>query len=165
MVHMRLTVSMLLLLGLVGCASTADESSGDASGVSSSPSNPEPVLRTPKALPSGIVLPPIVDPDGPGSPYFRGEPVPVGDLVIVYLGTTSSAEGLVATFEVEGAMVGDIGALYFLPSGPSVPLALSGGVVTSESFRLGGDAAPSTLFAWLVNRQTIVWELGPVEAR
>jgi hypothetical protein len=109
-----------------------------------------------------MVLPPIIDPDGPSPPYARDEPVQVAGLTVTYRGTIQADGRYVARFDVTGSFPSPPGALFFLPSGPSVGLEVVGGGVTSEPFRLSAAPDPSTLFAWLVGSETLVWELGPV---
>ena len=109
-----------------------------------------------------MVLPPILDPDGPSPPYARDEPVQAGALTVVYRGTIQADGRYSARFDVTGSLQSPPGALFFLPSGPSVGLEVVGAGVTSEPFRLPAAPHPSTLFAWLVGSETLVWELGPV---
>ena len=109
-----------------------------------------------------MVLPPILDPDGAGPPYARGEQVTTDGVTVTYEGTFRTDGGYVARFGVTGALPSPPGALFFLPSGPSVVLEQAGGGVTSEPFALRGAADPSTLFAWRIGSETLVWELGPI---
>jgi hypothetical protein len=157
----------LLLLALVGCARAVPGGLDEPPG--SSPS--EEPLEEPSVdmslipslpLPSGMVLPPIVDPDGGGPPYARGQAVRVDGLVVVYLGTERTEDGYVASFEVTGELPSSVSGMFFLPAGPSVPLGADGGTVTSEPFNLRGIPDPSTLIAWRIGSQTLIWELGPV---
>ena len=156
----------VLLVSLMACATPA----GNSPDVSPSATLPygaspaEPSLIASLPLPSGMVLPPIVDPDRAGPPYARGEPVHVDDLTVVYEGTLQSEGRYVARFQVTGALQSPPGALFFLPSGPSINLERAGSQVTSEPFALRGYADPSTLFAWLIGSETVVWELGPTDA-
>lgn len=155
-----------LLIVLLGC--TPAGQSPDVSPPSTVPpaappaSVVEPSLDPSLPLPSGLVLPPIVDPDGAGPPYARDEPVQVGAVTVVYRGTIQADGRYVARFDVTGPLPSPLGALFFLPSGPSVGLEVVGGGVRSEPFRLSAAPDPSTLFAWLVGSETLVWELGPV---
>lgn len=157
----------LLLIVLVACAAPK----GQSPGVNPPHSPPdelspiEPSLIPSFPLPSGMVLPPIVDPDGAGPPYARGEPVQVEYVTVVYEGTLRADGRFVARFQVTGVLQSPPGALFFLPNGPSVDLAHSGGQVTSEPFALRGDAEPSTLFAWLIGSETVIWELGRTDTR
>jgi hypothetical protein len=125
----------------------------------------EPSLISNLPLPSGMVLPPIVDPDGPGPPYGRGEAVELGAVVIVYEGTSTTSDGYVAAFQIMGDLPQSVSGLFFLPGGPSVPLAVDGDRATSEPFHLRGTPQPTTLFSWRVGSDTVVWELGPIESR
>ena len=154
----------LLLITLVACTSAQEQSPAGSSPAehTGGASFTEPSLNPSQPLPSGMVLPPILDPDGAGPPYGRDEPVEVDGATVVYLGTARADGRYVARFAVTGNVPSPPGALFFLPSGPAVGLTDSGGGVTSEPFRLSSDAEPSTLFAWLIGSETLVWELGPI---
>ena len=146
---------------LLGCT-TAGQSPGEDPGSTVARSSAvEPSLDPSLPLPSGLVLPPILDPDGPSPPYARDEPVVVGGLTVIYRGTVQAAGRYVARFDVSGSLQSPPGALFFLPGGPSVGLEIVDGGVMSEPFRLSGSAGPATLFAWLIGSETLVWELGP----
>jgi len=156
----------LLLIVLVACAAPAGQSPdvSPSATLTHGASPTEPSLTASLPLPSGMVLPPIVDPDRAGPPYAQGEPVQVDDVTVVYEGTLRSEGRYVAHFQVTGSLQSPPGALFFLPSGPSVDLAYAGSQVASEPFALRGYPEPSTLFAWLIGSETIVWELGPTVA-
>jgi len=156
----------VLLVSLMACATPARHSPdvSPSATVPNRTSPAEPSLIASLPLPSGMVLPPIVDPDRAGPPYARGEPVQVDDVTVVYEGTLRSEGRYVAHFQVTGSLQSPPGALFFLPSGPSVDLAYAGSQVASEPFALRGYPEPSTLFAWLIGSETIVWELGPTVA-
>jgi hypothetical protein len=161
---MRRWGSALLVMGLVACTTPAQTPGAHPSATApEGGSFAEPSLNPDVPLPSGMVLPPIVDPDGAGAPYARDEPVQVDGLTIVYQGTSRADGRYVARFEVAGTLRSPPGALFFLPSGPSVRLEESDGHVTSEPFALRSPE-PSTLFAWLIGAETLVWELGPIVA-
>ena len=156
----------LLLIVLVACAAPAGQSPdvSPSATLTLGASPTEPSLTASLPLPSGMVLPPIVDPDRAGPPYARGEPVQVDDVTVVYEGTFRADGRFVARFQVTGVLQSPPGALFFLPSGPSVDLAHAGSQVASEPFALRGYPKPSTLFAWLIESETLVWELGPIDA-
>lgn len=153
----------LVLIAVLGC-SVSPGQSPDSSPTSIVPpaSGAEKPVDPALPFPSGFVLPPILDPDGAGPPYSRDEPVQAGSLTVIYRGTTQADGRYIARFDVTGPLQSPAGALFFLPSGPSVGLDPVGGGVVSEPFRLSGGADPSTLFAWLVGTETLVWELGLV---
>jgi len=156
----------VLLVSLMACATPARHSPdvSPSATVPNRTSPAEPSLIASLPLPSGMVLPPIVDPDRAGPPYARGEPVQVDDVTVVYEGTFRADGRFVARFQVTGVLQSPPGALFFLPSGPSVDLAHAGSQVASEPFALRGYPTPSTLFAWLIESETLVWELGPIDA-
>ncbi|MEO6059859.1 MAG: hypothetical protein ABIQ05_07810 [Candidatus Limnocylindria bacterium] len=87
----------------------------------------------------------------------------MGDLTVVYEGTFRADGRFVARFQVTGVLQSPPGALFFLPSGPSINLVRAGSQVTSEPFALRGNADSSVLFAWLIGSETVIWELGPIE--
>lgn len=158
--------ALAALVVLLGCTFP-----GQSPGVRPPPTVPptvppasvvEPSLDPALPLPSGFVLPPIVDPDGAGPPYAPDEPVQVGGLTVIYRGTSEVDGRYVALFDVTGSLKSPPGALFFLPGGPSVDLEVVDGGVQSEPFRLSAGTDPSTLFAWLVGSETLVWELGPI---
>jgi len=155
----------LFLTGLVACVASASQSpaGSPSTAVPGTSAATEPSLRPSLPLPSGMVLPPIVDPDRAGPPYARGEAVAVDGVTLVYRGTFRTDGRYVARFGVTGNLPSPPGALFFLPSGPSAGLEVFGDEVTSTPFRLSGDPDPSTLFAWLIGSQTVVWELGSIE--
>ena len=51
-----------------------------------------------------MVLPPIVDPDGPSPPYARDEPVQAGAVTVVYRGTSQADGRYSARFDVTGSL-------------------------------------------------------------
>jgi hypothetical protein len=165
--------TFLWLAVLLLVSSCAGQGASPAAADGSDTSMPEPdgtsdeldPILDPSNLPfpSGFVLPPIVNPDGSGPPYQAGEPVRAGGATITYERTRLVDGRYVASFRLSGKLPQPVRDLYLVSSGQSVALAIEGDTATTQPFRLDSPPDSSTLIAWQVGSEVLVWQLGDVK--